>query len=379
MTIFPHITMLFFLWLALVLGSANCEVSSHSNDYPPLWELVPENLADFSIHYEKVIINPWNYLERMGMYKVLLNVTAPFLDMKEPGNKRNVLWGLPLQHGWQFHTGRLQDLSMQPSHGQKSENQTSISVKSWWACMNYYLAVIPFLGAIEAGLFEGFPYGIVISPPNESQTDFCYSIEECRSFSTKAMNGWKAFFESIKTSNQISDMSMPSLSKEEDRFLSHMWSAHVESINVALPHCAERLSYLSGPEGSFGKDWSTAVEFIAATNFPTNFQSTNDFQTFLPKRILDEGDKAPHIPDFTEQENSVLATLHFINQVNTFTGGYLLRLWKKAMCSEQGKAAGRNLLQTMVTDPHLAPQTIIKIIIELAKNSACEVQKHRQN
>ncbi|XP_075720374.1 protein LEG1 homolog [Rhinoderma darwinii] len=363
-------TMLMFLWLVIGLGYANPDISSHNDNYPPMWEHVSENLADFRIHNDKVVINPWNYLERMAMYKILLKVTAPFLDMKEPGNKKNVLWGLPLQHGWQFHTGRLQDTSKQ-----RSEDQTSISAKSWWACMNYYLSVIPFLGAVDAELFEGFPYGIDISRPDESQSDFCYSMEECRSSSTKAMDKWKTFFESIKASSQMSVVSVPPLAKEEDIVLSYMWRAHVESINVALPRCSERLRYLSGPEGGFGEDWATAVEFIAATNFPTNFQSTNDFQTFLPHRILVENDKVPNIPDLSETENRVLSTLHSINKVNRFTGGYLLSLWKKAMCSEQGKAAGRNLLQNMVTDPNLAPQTMIKIMIELLKNSACEVQQ----
>ncbi|XP_071997691.1 protein LEG1 homolog [Engystomops pustulosus] len=364
-----RVTIMLRVWLLFASTFADAEVSSLNEKYPPMWELAPEKLSDFPIYGEKVTINPWEYEERLGLYKLLLNITAPFLDMKEPGNKRNVLWGLPLQFGWQHHTGRLQDASMQPSPGENSEKQTSISAKSWWACMNYYLAVIPFLGAIDAGLFEGFQYGISISPPDESPSDFCNSIEECRSTSTKAMDEWKSFFELIKTSP--SEVSVPSLSKEEDKFLSYMWKAHVESIKVALPRCSKRLEYFSGPEGSFGKDWATAVEFIGACNFPTNFKSTNDFQTFLPRRILSANDKAPNIHDFSKQENRVLSVLHSINQVNKFTGGFLLRLWKKAMCSEEGRVAGRNLLQNMVTDPQLVPETMLQIIIELAKNSAC--------
>ncbi|XP_069829791.1 protein LEG1 homolog isoform X2 [Dendropsophus ebraccatus] len=336
-----------FLWLVLVMG--NLEESSQNEIFPPLWELVPENLADFNIQSGKVIINPWNYLERMGMYKVLLNVTAPFLDMKQEDNKKNILWGLPLQHGWQFRTG-----------------------------MNYYLATIPFLGALDAGLFDEFPYGIVIAQPNESQSDFCYSVEGCRSFSATTMDAWKAFFELIKTINQNTDKSVPPLSPEEDKALSSMWKAHIGSINAALPRCSKRLQYLSEPEGNFGLDWSTAVDFIAATNFPTNFPITNEFQTFLPQRMLKEGDKAPNIPDFSEQENSVLHTLHLLKKFNSLTGGLLLKLWEKAMCSEEGRAAGRNLLQNMVNGD-FAPATIITVIIELAKNSACDVQKNIRN
>ncbi|KAM3932701.1 protein LEG1 homolog [Leptodactylus fuscus] len=359
--------MLSFLFLVLAFGSVIPYAYSYNESYPPMWELVPESLNNFTIHNDTVTINPWDYLQRMALYKILLNVTAPFLDMKEPDNKKNVLWGLPLQLGWQMRTGRLQVPSKM-----HSEDQTSISAKSWWACMNYYLAVIPFLAAADAGLFEGFPYGIVITQPDEFRYDFCYSIEGCRSTSTKAMDEWKTFFEVIRTLSS-------DVAKEEDNILSYMWRAHVQSINVALPRCSSRLQYFSGPEGSFGQDWATAVEFLAAAYFPTDFQSTNEFQRFLPPRVLAVTDKAPHIPDFSEQQNRVLSILHAIHQTNTITGGFLLRLWKKAMCSEEGRIAGQKLLQNMMTDPQLVPETMIKIIIELVKNSTCKVQKKRQN
>ncbi|XP_063775414.1 protein LEG1 homolog [Pseudophryne corroboree] len=361
---------LLLLPLILGLSSADSKVTNNIAGYPPMWDLVPGNLSDFSILNDKVVINPWDYLGRMGMYKILLDVTAPFLDMKEPGNKENILWGLPLQNGWQFRTDRLKDSSNQPACSKNSENQNSISVRSWWACMNYYLAVIPFLGALDAGLFESFPYELEISPPEELECDFCYNTTECRLMSPNAMDGWTAFFEYIKTSNQISNKSLPPLSKEKDGFLSYMWKAHVESINAALPRCSKRLSYLSAPERKFGLDWATAVEFIAATNFPTDLQNTNEFQAFLPHRILVKGDVAPFISDFSEQENRVLATLGLLKNVNSLTGGFLLKQWKKAMCSEKGRAEGRNLLQNMITG-NVVPETLINIIIELVKNPSC--------
>ncbi|KAM4041117.1 protein LEG1 homolog [Anomaloglossus baeobatrachus] len=370
MTIFPEMTMLLLLVPVLALGSP--EVSSNNEQYPPLWEFVIEKLTDFSSHDNKVVIDPLDYLQRMAMYKILLLSTAPFLDMNEPGNKRNILWGLPLQHGWQYLTGRLRDPSMQPSSGQNNQEQTKISPKSWWACMNYYLSVIPFLAAIDAGLFQGFPYDIVISHPDKFQSDFCYSGEECRRSSPKAMDEWTAFFQTIQTFNQNSDISIPPSSKE-DKALSSMWKAHVESINIALPRCSARLQYLSEPEESFGTDWAATVHFIAATNFPTNLQSTNEFQTFLPGRILVKGDKAPNILDFSGQQNRVLWTLHFLQEANKFSGGFILELWRQAMCTEKGREEGRNLLYSMANDPGMAPQTMIKIIMQMA--SACEQQK----
>ncbi|XP_073532138.1 protein LEG1 homolog [Phyllobates terribilis] len=373
MVVFHEMIMLLFLWPVLPLGSASPDVPTNNEHYPPMWELVPESQTDFT---NNKVINPWNYLDRMAMYKMMLNATEPYLDMKEPGNKKNLLWGLPLQHGWQYLTDRLRDTSVQPSSGQNEQEQTRISPKSWWACMNYYLAVIPFLAALDAGLLQGITYDIVIAPPSEFESDFCCSVKECRLSCPKAMNEWTIFFQSIKTLNQVSDISIPPLSKKEDQALSYMWNAHVESIYTALPHCSARLNYLSEPEKSFGMEWATTVDFIAATNFPTDLESTNNFQIFLPTRILVNGDKAPNIPDFSEQQNRVLATLHFLYESNKFSGGLILRLWRKAMCSEKGRAEGRNLLYNMVHDPKLVPQTMIKIIIKMA--SACEEAKNRK-
>lgn len=61
--------------------------------------------------------------------------------------------------------------------------------------MNYYLAVIPFLGAVEAGLFGQLPYEVEILPPEEHKDDFCYSVKDCWSRMPKLMDDWKAFFE----------------------------------------------------------------------------------------------------------------------------------------------------------------------------------------
>ncbi|XP_068087607.1 protein LEG1 homolog isoform X2 [Hyperolius riggenbachi] len=361
---------LFLFSLILVYGSAAPDITDNGS-YPPMWDRVPGSLSDFRIQDGKVVIDPWNYLERMGMYKILLNITAPFLDMKKPDNKKNILWGLPLQHGWQFHTGRLTDDSQATTCGPNSNNSTCISGRSWWACMNYYLAVVPFLGALDTELLQNSTNHIQILRPKELENGFCTSIAECRSLYPQAMDGWKTFFEVIKASKSASDKSVSTPSNEGDRFLSYMWKAHVESINAGLPHCSTRLRYLSAPEGNFGTDWATAVEFIAATHFPTDFQSTNEFQIFLPHRKLVDGDKAPYIADFTEQENRVLSTLNLINKTNSYSGGLLLRFWKRAMCSDKARAAGQDLLRNVVNNSHMTAQNILTIIMELVNNPTC--------
>ncbi|KAM4771004.1 protein LEG1 homolog [Rhinophrynus dorsalis] len=326
---------------------------------------------DLEIQNSKCIMNPWNYLERLRMFKMLLNVTGQL--NQTVNNKNNVLWGLTLQTGWQFHTGRLADPSKLTTCGQSNGEETCISERSWWGCMNYYLCAIPFLGASDAGLFSGLPCKIEISPPEENASDFCFSIDDCRSSFPNLMREWKEFFEFMSTSKQMSVGSDSPMSKEEDELLSRMWKAHTRSIMTALPLCSKRLNYLSKPEGNFGSDWATAVEFIGATHFLTNFQSTNEFQVYLPPRMLTAGDVPPLIADFSPEQNRVLFTLQLINKLNKSSGGLFLQLWKKAMCSEEGRAKGRSLMQSMTTNTNLLLEQFLGIVKELVANASCDV------
>ncbi|NXO28941.1 LEG1H protein, partial [Cisticola juncidis] len=306
--------------------------------YPPLWDLAPGNLLDFPVKDNRIVISAWNYRDRLGVYKSLLNASAKYFGAFGPQNSGNILWGLPLQHGWQFHTGRLADHSGGTSCGYENGELLCQSVRSWWSCMNYYLAIIPFLGAVEAGLFGQLPYEIEILPPEEQKDDFCYSVKDCWSRMPELMDDWKAFFEVNNSS-----------SFKLDDALGLMWKAHVTSIAYALPKFQDRLKYLSHPEATFGEDWANGVDFIAATHFSTDLQTTNTFQAFLPQRMLVEGDVPPFISDFSPEQNRVLVSLRALHKANELTGGLLLKLWKKAMSTEAGRKLGRKLLENLTS------------------------------
>uniref|UniRef100_A0A8C6ZPP1 Uncharacterized protein n=1 Tax=Nothoprocta perdicaria TaxID=30464 RepID=A0A8C6ZPP1_NOTPE len=306
--------------------------------YPPLWDSVPENLLDFPVEGDKIVINAWNYRERLGAYKTLLNASAKYFSPFGSQNFANILWGLALQHGWQFHTGRLADPSSVTSCGYQAGDLLCISIRSWWACMNYYLSMIPFLGAVEAGLFGELPYEIEIIPPEELREDFCYSVADCRSRIPKLMDEWK-----IPTTESSFSL---------DDALHHMWKAHVASIAHALP----KLIYLSDPEANFGEDWANGVDFIAATHFSTDLWNTHHFQAFLPQRMLVEGDVIPFIHDFSPQQNKVLFSL--MSRCVSFQGGLLLKLWRKAMSTEAGRELGRKMIEDLVASQEFNPMEI---------------------
>ncbi|NXI63751.1 LEG1H protein, partial [Anseranas semipalmata] len=313
--------------------------------YPPLWDFVPENLLDFPVKDNKIVINPWNYQERLGLYKSLLNSSAKYFTAFGSQNFGNILWGLPLQHGWQFRTGRLADPSGVTACGYE-DGDLCISVRSWWSCMNYYLAIIPFLGAVEAGLFGELQYEIEIVPPEERRADFCYSVTDCRSRIPNLMDKWKAYFE-VNKQKVVGPVTFSSFILDDALY--HMWKAHVASIAYALPKFQDSLKYLSDPEANFGEDWANAVDFIAATHFSTDFQNTNNFQAFLPQRMLVEEDVIPSISDFSPQQNRILLSMRVLHEANQLTGGVLLKLWQKAMSTEAGRKIGRKLVEDLAS------------------------------
>ncbi|NWV29347.1 LEG1H protein, partial [Origma solitaria] len=317
--------------------------------YPPLWDQAVGNLQDFPVKDGKIVINAWNYQERLGVYKSLLNASAKYFGAFGPQNSGNILWGLPLQHGWQFRTGRLADPSGVTSCGYENGEPLCQSVRSWWSCMNYYLAIIPFLGAVEAGLFGQLPYEIEILPPEEQKDDFCYSVKDCWSRMPELMDDWKAFFEYLLSTEHKAVSSATFSSFKLDDALGLMWKAHTTSIAYGLPKFQDSLKYLSDPEANFGEDWANAVDFIAATYFCTDLPTTNNFQAFLPQRMLVEGDVLPSISDFSPQQNRVLVSLRVLHKVNKSTGGLLLKLWQQAMSTEAGRKIGRKLIESLAS------------------------------
>ncbi|KAH1173857.1 hypothetical protein KIL84_017696, partial [Mauremys mutica] len=177
-------------------STADCR--SHIPKVMDAWKAyfeAPGSIEDFPIHGNKIVISAWNYLERLGVYKILLNYSAKYFTTSGSNNIRNILWGLPLQLGWQYRTGRLADPSNVTTCGHGAGQHLCISVRSWWASVNYYLGIIPFLGAMEAGFFGQLQHEIKILPPEELRADFCYSTADCRSHIPKVMDAWKAYFE----------------------------------------------------------------------------------------------------------------------------------------------------------------------------------------
>nr|XP_003404074.1 protein LEG1 homolog [Loxodonta africana] len=313
----------FSSWACVILGCLSASLTGASNLsdlYPPLWEESPGQFSDYRMKDGQYIIDAWIYPERMGMYKILMNQTARYFEKFAAENEQNILWGLSLHHGWQYHTGRLADPTRRTDCGHKSGKHLCISVDSWWADLNYFLSAIPFLAAIDSGIMGLSPDKIILLPPSKDQMKFCYNVSSCRSSFPTAMKKWNEFYQHVK-----------SPSSSFDDLLKYLWAAHVSCLDVARKSFHSRLKYYPKPEADFERSWALFVDYLSPTLFPTTLIEVYEFQKGQPPRMLVAGDRAPFISDFTNFQNIVLLGVNFLHKVHKFTGTSSFTVWKTLM------------------------------------------------
>ena len=97
--------------------------------------------------------------------------------------------------------------------------------------MNYYLSVLPFLGALNAGVFSPLKYPVYIAKPagvtDMVKQKFCISVEECSIKHGALVQDWTEFFERVKGASSKS----PSIDPDQDTTVALLWKAHTTSIH----------------------------------------------------------------------------------------------------------------------------------------------------
>ncbi|XP_077981792.1 protein LEG1 homolog [Glandiceps talaboti] len=333
---------------------------------PPNWEFAPSSLTDYEIVNNTVMIDPWNYLHRLGLLKIMLNATNSVFVKVAGDDQANILWGLAIQFGWQYSTGRLK------SHSDNNCNDIyCVSYNSWWASMNYYLTVIPFLGAVEAEVVNLHGYRLHLEHAEQRSEQYCASISSCNDAYPDTMQKWEQCFLVLKNMTTALDKLGAESSKQViiDGLLKFMWDAHISSIHAVIQGFAPLLKHYPVPERDFGTGWAHLVDFLASSRFATNFTSTTMFQQLcLPKRILQDGDKPPFIFDMSYEENLALYTINSFYTIDYYTGDALLSLWQRAMCSTETRELANELMSSVFLHPMMAIKNIFRILIEMTRN-----------
>lgn len=203
-----------------------------TSSYPSGWQNAASSIKDYPLREIKGrnfhIIDPWQYIDRLGVFKIMVISTESYFQTWGFNNTGNLLWGLPLQFSWQLTSGRLQV----QTHPAKSRSVRSMkfSPASWWADMNYFLSIIPFLGAVNAGLVTSSKYSFhILLPTNvtvEVRDKFCTSVTQCQSRHPNLMKRWTEFFAYLSTKGMAKN------GHDMDVTVGLLWDAHTTSIRT---------------------------------------------------------------------------------------------------------------------------------------------------
>ncbi|KAM3860978.1 protein LEG1 homolog [Diretmus argenteus] len=311
------------LALCLLLVCAASLTSSAvvtENGLPILWLQSSGQLTDLPIQDGVLTPDPWQYLQRMSLYRLIVAATDPFMGSMGTNATDSPIWGLPLQLGWMQTSGRLVDPTGATTCGMQTGDPMCISTQSWWACVNYFLSVLPFLSAVQQG-FMGEAVLVKMKVPAGGE-DYCTTYADCLALYPEQMASWDAFYQ----------------------------------------------SNYSSPEVAFANSWLDSAQYVAATHFQSNIERTLMFMTPLPSRVLKKGDRAPYIADLSKEENHTLSTFSWMKSINSLLGGTLTRLWRRAMCSASTRERGRALMEQLLLEQGFAATTFLSIIAKMSSS-----------
>lgn len=98
-------TFLFLSLFSVGLASNPESIRAINKNYPPFWDQVSGDITVFPVKDNKIIINIWNYVDRLQMYKILITQTNKYFVHIGANDTGNVLWALALTYGKLYKTG----------------------------------------------------------------------------------------------------------------------------------------------------------------------------------------------------------------------------------------------------------------------------------
>jgi hypothetical protein len=219
------------------------------------------------------VFDPFRFEHRMAAYRTLIDATNSG-GLFGADNRNNPLWGLMFQHQWQYRTGRL---------GAETQATGRIDPDAPWGYGNYTLCVIPWLGAVAAGVVDSLPI-------EAASARFAYVAgtsvpPELR----RGVTDWRDFFALVAESRPPTDLEPLRLA---------LWRAHKTCLDVVVTKIAgiDPAPY-SVLELTFLRGWCRMVDYLWAAAWPTDFGfMTEHGLDILPERLLRDGDVLADLP-----------------------------------------------------------------------------------
>jgi len=242
----------------------------------------------------------------------------------------------------------------------------TISPWRWWGAMNYYLSIIPYIGAAKAGIVSVLPF----NTPTANPLKYCTTQAQCEGFAPfntfNAIEAWKEYFVTWKALKDRTDTGYVATAADMDN-LRHMdWLAHSASIKTSLSMFKNEARLMVELEREVAEGWATFVEFIAETRLNVDFPHTNLQQPILPQRILTDCDRVQSScsPSLTSKQQVATATFTGLFHLAQCPACFvpLFNGWKMAMSTAAGQQHGRDVMEQTFQDFSTLPGNLKTII-----------------
>ncbi|MGH9041228.1 MAG: Leg1-related protein [Acidimicrobiia bacterium] len=250
------------------------------------------------------VFDPFVFEQRMAAYRALI-ATINGGGRFGADNRRNPLWGLMFQLQWQYRTGRL---------GAGATEDGRIDPDAPWGYGNYALCVVPWLGAVAAGVVADIE---IAPPPGPTRFEYTRGLEA-------GVEDWRAFFALVASTAPGSDIEPVRLA---------LWKAHKTCLDVIAGRVAGiDPAPLSPLELTFLQGWCRMVDYLWVAAWPTDF----DFMTthgldVLPERLLVESDDQPGPSDLPGPVRRNVRTVIGLARTPGWRYRLNLALWKRVM------------------------------------------------
>lgn len=288
-------------------------------------------------------IDPFMFLERVAVYKELMDATN-INGLFGEYNETNPLWGLPYQLQWQYDSGRLSDAVGDTQRDEMEATAHNIAADSPWSFGNYSLSIIPYLGAISAGLVPD----VAILPPSVSSIfPHAYGIDSASRtvppIFDQALSDWTQYFTKVAETHNGED-------DEPLRIL--LWQAHktsLDAVTATLSKVEQRL--FSKNEQQFLDGWCKMVDMLAAAAWRTDHPAIIDGGIdVLPDRPLGKNDDISKFADFPEVVQGNINSVLRLARLSDARMHRALWIWRRMMRTRKARDDAKDILHILMDD-----------------------------
>ncbi|KAF5920028.1 hypothetical protein HPG69_014394, partial [Diceros bicornis minor] len=309
-------TFLFLSFFSVGLPQNPGSATDESDNYPPFWDQINGDIAEFPVQNNKTIIDPWNYLDRLQMYKILITQSNKYFAGFGQNNTGNRFFF----NCSVYSAGRYSEPPNSSICAYEAGGPGCISINSGWGGITFYMIVISFLAAIESEFLTNLPYEVELIPREEYRSNFCYSIVECRATYPQVMDAANQYYQYLQSRKIVSIIrDIPKYDTDEDTVIFYMWKLHRTAVEVGQLKFSDISFYSSETERDFTKDFLLAIEFCEDARYRPYFESSAEFLVGFPHRLLTDQDHHILTSSFSVREKALLNSVRLISKVNGIT------------------------------------------------------------